>query len=290
MICLKINSFYKITSVGLNGRENWEKIAKYKKSNCGCKKADRKKKKEQVKWCARDAGRSSKSTGRITGGKSKGCNPSQSGEQVPIVERNLGLDLVRDAPAALNGSMAHHRWKQKTRVWVPASAGEPAVAAMAAVGEPTEVAAVGELAAAAAVGEPAAAAAVGEPKTICSPMKSKSEAQQLVVQNNKQEPPAEFSLEGKNACMMENGPGSANQKRTYHRWKMKNGSEQSLEKHSDQCVKESKANGTYHYWKPVVGNSKSELWHQFFLGQNNEGKLMMKKLEPNRNISKIPCD
>ena len=45
-------------------------------------------------------------------------------------------------------------------------------------------------------------------------------------------------------------------------------------KHSDQCVKESKANGTYHYWKPVVGNSKSELWHHHFLGQNNAGKLI----------------
>ena len=226
MICLKINSFYKITSVDLNGRENWEELLNTKRATVGVKKLIAKRKKEQVKWCARDSGRSSKSTGRNTGEKSKGCNPSQSGEQVPIVERNLGLDLVRDAPAALNGSMAHHRWKQKRRVWVPASAGEPAVAAMAAVGEPTEVAAVGELVAAAAVGEPAAAAAVGEPKTICSPMKSKSEAQQLVVQNNKQEPPAEFSLEGKNACMMENGSGSANQKRTYHRWKMKNGSEQ----------------------------------------------------------------
>ena len=40
-------------------------------------------------------------------------------------------------------------------------------------------------------------------------------------------------------------------------------------------MKESKASGTYHYWKPVVGISKSELWHPYCLGQNNEEKLIV---------------
>ena len=44
----------------------------------------------------------------------------------------------------------------------------------------------------------------GEHKTICSPVKSKSEEQQSVVQNSKQEPPAEVTLGGKNVCMVEN--------------------------------------------------------------------------------------
>ena len=86
MICLKINSFYKITSVGLNGRVNWEKIAKYKKS-IG-KNADCKKKKEQVKWCARDSGRSSKSTGRITGGNPKGAIRRKAGS------KSLSLSVI----------------------------------------------------------------------------------------------------------------------------------------------------------------------------------------------------
>ena len=67
MIWLKITSLYKITSVGLNGRENWGKNEKYKKSNCGCKNAEYKKKEEQVNWRARDTGRSSKSTWRKLG-------------------------------------------------------------------------------------------------------------------------------------------------------------------------------------------------------------------------------
>jgi hypothetical protein len=114
----------------------------------------------------------------------------------------------------------------------------------------------------------------GEPKTACSPAKSKSEAHQAVAQNDKQEQPAELALNGKNACMKENGPGSADQKKTYHRWKMKNGSEQFRKEYSDQWVKESIVNGTYQIWKLVVGNSKNEPLHPYHLGQNNEGKLI----------------
>ena len=118
MIWLKITSLYKITSVGLNGRKKWGKNEKYKKSNCGCKNADRKKKEEQVKRRARDTGRSSKSTWRNAGEKCKWSKPSQNGEQVPTGELTLGVDSVRDALAGLNGSIAYHRWKQKRRMWV----------------------------------------------------------------------------------------------------------------------------------------------------------------------------
>ena len=85
MIWLKIISLHKITSVSLNGRENWKKIEKYKKSNCGCINADRKKKEELVKWRARDTGHSSKSTWRNAGNNANVVSRRKMGSKSLLV-------------------------------------------------------------------------------------------------------------------------------------------------------------------------------------------------------------